>query len=111
MVRKIMLMKLTDNGVKDIMNAPRQIEEAISTFGNMGGKMLCFYTVMGEYDYVAIAEAPDEEIAMAFIMGLNAGGNIRTTTSNAFTTKEFAAMVEKCHLCFQDVLDMRPGAV
>ena len=32
MVRKIMLMKLTDNGVKDIMNAPRQIEEAISTF-------------------------------------------------------------------------------
>jgi len=28
MVRKIMLMKLTDNGVKDIMNAPRQIEEA-----------------------------------------------------------------------------------
>jgi len=64
----------------------------------------------GEYDYVAIAEALTKKLQWYFY-GLNAGGNIRTTTSNAFTTKEFAAMVEKCHLCFQDVLDMRPGAV
>ena len=111
MVRKIMLMKLTDQGIKDIKNAPKQIEEAIATFKDMGGKMLCFYAVTGEYDYLAIGEAPNEEIVMAFVMGLGAQGNVRTTTSNAFTTKELATMVDKCYSCFQEVLDMRPGAV
>jgi uncharacterized protein with GYD domain len=111
MVRKILLMKLTDNGVKDIMNAPKQIEDAIRTLGEMNAKIVCFYVITGEYDYIAIIEAPSEEIAMAFVMGLNAQGNIRTTTSDAFTTKEFTEMIDKCRLCFQDVLDMRPGGV
>ncbi len=95
MVRRIILMKLTDQGVKDIKNAPRRIEEAIKTYEKMGGKMLCFYTVTGEYDYIAIGESPNEEVGMAFVMGLSAQGNVRTTTSTAFTKEEFAALVNK----------------
>ena len=109
MVKKIILMKLTDQGIKDIKNAPHRIGEAITTFQNMGGKILCFYAIEGKYDYMAVGEAPSEEIAMAFVMGLNALGNVKTTTSNAFTKEEFAGMVNKCYECFQDVIDNRPG--
>ena len=95
MIRKIIFMQLTDQGVKDIKNAPQRIDQAIKTFEKMGGKILCFYAVTGKYDYIAVGESPNEEVGMAFVMGLSSQGNVRTTTSNAFTREEFAAMVNK----------------
>jgi len=95
MVRRILLMKLTDQGIKDIKNAPQRLEQAIKTFEKMGGKVLGFYAVTGEYDYIAIGEAPTEEVSITFAMGLSAMGNVRTTTISAFTKEEFAGMVKK----------------
>jgi uncharacterized protein with GYD domain len=50
---------------------------------------------MGEYDYVAIAEAPSDEVAMTFLLGLGSVGNVRTTTLKAFSREQFAEMVKK----------------
>ncbi len=61
----------------------------------MGGKVIDFYIVQGEYDYVAITEAPNEEIAMGLLLSLGSLGNVRTTTLRAFTREEFAAVVSK----------------
>jgi uncharacterized protein with GYD domain len=91
----VVLMKLTEQGVKDIKNAPKRVEENIKAFEALGGKMLGFYTVMGEYDYVAIAEVPSDEVGMTFLLGLGAQGNVKTTTLKAFTREEFAEMVKK----------------
>ncbi len=95
MVRRILLMKLTDQGIKDIKSAPQRIEEGIKTFEKMGGKMLGFYILTGEYDYMAIGESPSDETVMTFALGLSALGNVRTTTIQAFTKEEFAAIVKK----------------
>ena len=91
----ISLMNLTEQGVKDIKNAPQRVEEAVKGLEAIGGKLVAFYTVMGEYDYVGIAEAPSDEVAMTFLMGLGAAGNVRTTTLKAFTAEQFAEMVKK----------------
>ena len=91
----IALYKLTDQGIREIKDAPRRIEEGIKGFEKMGGKVLGFYPVMGEYDYVSIGEAPNDEVAMTFMLALGAGGNVRTTTLKAFTREEFAGMVRK----------------
>ena len=90
----ITLMKLTDQGIKDIKDAPQRIEEGIKTFEAMGGKLIGFWTVMGEYDYVAVAEGPSDELAMTFNLGLGAGGSVRTTTLKAFTAEELAEMIK-----------------
>lgn len=95
MVRRILLMKLTDQGAKDIKTAPQRIEQAFATFEKMGGKILGFYLVTGEYDYISIGEAPNDEVAMLFTMGLSALGNVRTMTIEAYTKEEFGAMVKK----------------
>jgi uncharacterized protein with GYD domain len=50
---------------------------------------------MGEYDYVAIGEAPSDEAYMTFLLGIGAQGNARTTTLKAFTKEEFAEMIKK----------------
>jgi uncharacterized protein with GYD domain len=81
-------MKLTDQGVRDIKNASQRIEQGIKTFEKMGGKILGFYAVTGEYDYISIGESPNDEIGMAFVLGLSAQGNVRITTIQAFTKEK-----------------------
>jgi uncharacterized protein with GYD domain len=91
----VMLMKLTEQGVKDIKNAPKRLELASKGIEAIGGKLLGFYAVLGEYDYVAIGEVPSAEVGMTFLLGLGSLGNVRTTTLRAFTEKEFAKIVKK----------------
>ena len=95
MPTSVVLMKLTDQGIKDIRNAPPRIAENIKRFEAIGGKMIGFYSVMGEYDYVAIAETPSEEVGMGFALALGSQGNVRTTTLRAFTLEQFGEMVKK----------------
>jgi uncharacterized protein with GYD domain len=89
------LYKLTDQGIKDIKNAPGRVEEAIKGAQAMGGKVSGVYVVMGEYDYVSIGEFPSDEVAMTFSLALGSRGNVRTTSLKAFTKEEFAGMVKK----------------
>ena len=91
----ILLMKLTEQGIKDIRNAPKRIDLATQSLEAMGGKMISFYAVMGEYDYVVIGEVPSDEVGMRFLLGLGAVGIVRTTTLKAFTREEFSAIVQK----------------
>ena len=91
----IILFQLTDQGIKNIKDAPQRIEEGIKGFEAMGGKLHSFYAVMGEYDYVAIGETPNDEVGMAFALALGSAGNVRTTTLKAFTKEEFTEIVKK----------------
>ncbi len=91
----VALMKFTDQGAKDIKNAPARAQELIKGLEAMGGKLVAIYLTMGEYDYVGIAEAPSDEVALSFLMGMGAAGNVRTTTLKAFKMEEFSALVKK----------------
>ncbi|UCG83401.1 MAG: GYD domain-containing protein, partial [Dehalococcoidia bacterium] len=89
----VALMKLTEQGLKDIKNFPQRLEAAKKGMGAVGGKMVAFYTVLGEYDYVAVTEFPNDEVGMGFLLTLGALGNVRTTTLKAFTESEFTDIV------------------
>ena len=91
----ICLMKLTEQGKKDIKDAPERLENATKSIEAMGGKLVDFYLVMGEYDYVSVAEFPNDEVGMTFLLGLGAAGNLGTTTLKAFSIEEFAEMTKK----------------
>jgi len=95
MPKYIMLVKLTDQGIKAIKEAPGRVDAAIKAFEKIGGKNLVVYVVMGEYDYVAVGEAPSDEVATTFALALGSLGNVRTTTLRAYTKEEFTAMVKK----------------
>jgi uncharacterized protein with GYD domain len=81
-------MKLTQQGVIDIKNAPQRVEEAVKGLEALGGQLVAFYVTMGEYDFVGIAELPDDEAAMKFLMRLGRAGSVRTTTMKAFSIEE-----------------------
>ncbi len=89
------LYKLTDQGAKAIKDAPGRIEVGIKSAEKMGGKVIGFYAVTGEYDYVAIGEFPSDEVAATFSLAVSSLANVRITTLRGFTKEEFAAMVKK----------------
>jgi uncharacterized protein with GYD domain len=90
----IVLMKLTEQGIKAIKNGPQRVKENAEAMAKMGGKMTGFYLTMGEYDYVGIGEAPNDETALTFLLGMGAAGYVKTTTLKAFTVEEFAKIVK-----------------
>lgn len=91
----ISLIKLTDQGGKDIKETLKDQEQALKMGEKMGNKFLGVYTVMGEYDVVVIYESPNDEAALTGLLAASASGNIRTTTMRAFTQEEFGEIVKK----------------
>jgi uncharacterized protein with GYD domain len=89
----IVLIKMTDQGIKDVKNAAQRIEAAAKAIEVIGGKMTGFYFTLGEYDYIAIVEGLTDEAGASFLLKLGSTGNVRTTTLKGFTKKEFAEMV------------------
>ena len=95
MPKYVMLMNLTEQGIKDVKNAPARVKAAEEALEAAGGKMLAFYLTMGPYDYVAIAEGPSDEAALAQLFGLGMAGNIRTMTMKAFGVEEFGEILKQ----------------
>ena len=91
----ITLYNITEQGMKNIKDAPKRIEEGIKAAESIGGKLIGFYATMGEYDYVSIGEAPSDEVHMTFLLGVGAQGNVKTKTLKAFTKEEFGEMISK----------------
>ena len=91
----ITLYNLTEQGIKNIKDAPERFKQGVKLFEKMGGKLIGFYLTMGEYDYVSVSEAPNDEVVATFALGLGALGNVRTKTLKAFSTEEFAEIVKK----------------
>jgi len=84
----ISLATLTEQGVKDPKEIPNRIEGTRKLFESMGAKLKEVYLVTGQYDYVVIAEAPDDETAAKAVLSLVSRGNVRTQTFRAFTPEE-----------------------
>ena len=89
----VLLMKLTDQGIRDIKGAPQRIDAAIKAWESMGGTMQGFYMTMGAYDYVAVGDAPNDVAAAAFLLGLGSQGNVTTTTLKAFSRHEATEII------------------
>jgi uncharacterized protein with GYD domain len=95
MTTYVILMNLTEQGIRNIKDAPARLKAEFSAVEAAGGKILAFYVTMGQYDYVAIAEGPSDEVAIVQLLALGMAGNVRTVTLKAFALEQFAALLRK----------------
>ena len=95
MAKFVTLYKLTDQGIRNIKDAPDRIRQAKAVWEATGGKLLAVYSTMGPYDYVTISESENDEAAAAFSLSIGALGNVTTLTMRAFDTEEFEKIVGK----------------
>lgn len=93
MATYVVLLNLTQQGITNIKESPARIDAARQAVQAQGGKLKEFYTVMGQYDFIAICEAPNDETAAKISLALGALGNVRSQTLRAFTEEEYRQII------------------
>ena len=94
MVTYMMLMKLTDLGIKNVKEAPERIESGLKGFEKAGGKLVGFWIAMGKYDYVSVGESTSDEAALAWAVGLSSQGNVRVESLKLYSKEQFAGLIK-----------------
>lgn len=92
--RYIVLIRWTDQGIRNAKDTTRRVQTARSEAERIGGKLTVYWT-LGEYDMIGILEAPDDEATMEFELKVGSLGNVRTSTLRAFTEEEIARVVDR----------------
>jgi uncharacterized protein with GYD domain len=95
MASYINLINWTDQGIRDFRSTIDRVEQAERDIERLGVKLKDVYWTVGPYDIVSITEAPDDETSTAFLLGLGAQGNVRTTTLRAFDREEMRGIIAK----------------
>jgi uncharacterized protein with GYD domain len=90
----VVLASLTDQGARTMDDLQRRLDNARATFRTMGAELKQIYFAMGVYDYVIVAEAPDDETMTRVSLAVSSQGNVRTNTFRAFTEQEALKLVE-----------------
>lgn len=93
MATYVSLLKLTQQGIKDIKGGPARLDSAKKAVAAMGGKMTAFYLTLGAYDVVVVTELPDDEAAARFALATGSLGNVSTETLRAFTEDEYRKII------------------
>ena len=76
----VMFSKLTNEESKTISKNPDRIKEVNKEVEEMGGRVIAQYLVFGEYDFLTIIEAPDNETMARISLNLSSRGTIRITS-------------------------------
>ena len=90
----VILANLTDQGARTMKDLARRLENARATFSSMGAELQHLYFAMGEYDYIVVAEAPDDETITRVALAVCAQGNVRTKSFRVFTEAEALTLIE-----------------
>ncbi len=88
----VILGNFTKKGIEKIEDAPKRDEEARRIIEEAGGSLQLFYT-MGDYDFVAIMEMPDDESMLKFLLQTLRGKNVVMKTLKAWTEQQFGEFV------------------
>lgn len=86
----VVLGKWTDQGIAGFDRSDERVYAHDAEIRKHAGVELKeIYWTQGQYDLVAVIEAPDDESVAAAMLGISALGNTRTTTMRAFSREEF----------------------
>ena len=89
----IMLANWTDQGAQKVKDSPRRLDMAKRAMADMGGKFKSIYMTMGDYDLIAVYEAPDDAVAARFTLLLGTLGSVRTKTLKAFPEAAYREII------------------
>ena len=87
----VVLIKWTDQGIRNVKDSPKRAEAARKLAESEGGKLTLYYT-MGRYDIVAIGEAKDDDTMNRVLLRIAVQGNVRTETLKAMSEADASKM-------------------
>ena len=85
----ITLYRWTQQGAENLRDSPSRLDAARQAMLGLGAELKTFYLTMGQYDMVAVWEAPDDETAARTALSIGSKGSVRSETLRAFTEDEY----------------------
>jgi uncharacterized protein with GYD domain len=76
----VMLTNLTSDGVRTLKNNPGRVSEVNKEVEQIGAKVVAQYATLGQYDFVTIVEAPDEQTMARVSVELGSRGTMTSQT-------------------------------
>jgi uncharacterized protein with GYD domain len=95
MPRYVVLYKFTDQGLKGIKETVKRAAETRKMNESHGFKVIGTYWTQGQYDIVAILDAPDEASMTAGLFNIAQAGNVHSETLRAYDEAEMSAALSK----------------
>ena len=95
MATYISLCSFTDQGIRSVKDTTKRADAVKEAAQKFGANMTQIYWTLGKYDLVVITEAPDDESATAFALGIASAGNVRMQTLRAFSKDEMNVILGK----------------
>ena len=89
----VSLLRYTQQGIMDAKNGPARLDAAKEGFRRAGAELKGFYLTMGQYDGLAILEAPDDVTAARLALGIATQGNLRMETLRAYPEGEYRKII------------------
>jgi uncharacterized protein with GYD domain len=78
-----------------IKDSPKRMDAVSAVAKKAGASLKETYWTLGQYDFVAVFEAPDDVAMTALGLSIGALGNVRTQTLRAFPASEMQAILGK----------------
>jgi len=91
----IMMTNLTDEGRKTVKTNPQRIKEVNKEVEAMGVKILAQYVALGQFDFINVLDAPNNETIAKVATELGSRGTLQTNTLAALTLDDFIASLTK----------------
>jgi uncharacterized protein with GYD domain len=85
----VMLSTLTPEGVQTIKNNPQRIREVNKEIEQLGATVKAQWAVLGQYDFVNVVEAPDEQTMAKVSLELGSRGTARYESLVAIPVDDF----------------------
>ena len=95
MVRYVILLRFTEQGVKNVNKSTSRAAAFADAAAKTGLRVEAQYWTTGAYDGVLILTAAEEMKVLQCVAALAAAGNVRTEMLRAFEAKEFEAIAAK----------------
>ena len=91
----LLLTTLTDAGRKALQEDPEILKEINKETELMGVKVLTQYALLGQYDFVNIVEAPNNEVVAKLAIRLSAKGTTQTLTLAAISVDDLISTLKE----------------
>ncbi len=87
------LIEYTQQGIDQFEEQPERLEAARDAMAEMGAELKAYYTTLGRYDAVAVADFPDADAALMNSVFQAKQGNVRIETLRAFPQDELEDII------------------
>jgi uncharacterized protein with GYD domain len=87
----VILVNLTDQGVRNVKQSPQRTEAFKALAENYDVTIKAVYYTVGQFDMIVIVEGEDRSV-IASLLATNAFGNLRTQAMLAYSVDEMKAI-------------------